>query len=255
MRVNQFIAAGSSLSRRAADQAIAAGRVLVNGQTPLAGQQITSQDVVTLDGAPITPDVKPITIMLNKPRGYVVSRDGQGAQTVYDLLPPELQRLQPVGRLDKDSSGLLLMTTDGQLAQELTHPRYVKQKVYEVTLDAPLQPLHRQIIAEQGIELDDGRSQLGLDRLRDGDDTRWQVRMHEGRNRQIRRRFIDIHAPNHIHKDIVIAQIQPHTRAQHRRNEQQPVHVDAVGGAPWLAERSAVAQCLHLNEQGTGSFH
>ena len=189
MRVNQFIAAGSSLSRRAADQAIAAGRVLVNGQTPLAGQQITSQDVVTLDGAPITPDVKPITIMLNKPRGYVVSRDGQGAQTVYDLLPPELQRLQPVGRLDKDSSGLLLMTTDGQLAQELTHPRYVKQKVYEVTLDAPLQPLHRQIIAEQGIELDDGRSQLGLDRLRDGDDTRWQVRMHEGRNRQIRRTF------------------------------------------------------------------
>ena len=172
MRVNQFIAAGSSLSRRAADQAIAAGRVLVNGQTPSAGQQITSQDVVTLDGAPITPDVKPITIMLNKPRGYVVSRDGQGAQTVYDLLPLELQRLQPVGRLDKDSSGLLLMTTDGQLAQELTHPRYVKQKVYEVTLDAPLQPLHRQIIAEQGIELTDGRSQLGLSRLRDGDDTR-----------------------------------------------------------------------------------
>ena len=71
MRVNQFIAAGSSLSRRAADQAIAAGRVLVNGQTPSAGQQITSQDVVTPDGEPITPDVKPITIMLNKPRGYV----------------------------------------------------------------------------------------------------------------------------------------------------------------------------------------
>ena len=81
------------------------------------------------------------------------------------------------------------MTTDGQLAQRADAPALRKAKVYEVTLDAPLQPLHRQIIAEQGIELTDGRSQLGLSRLRDGDDTRWQVRMHEGRNRQIRRTF------------------------------------------------------------------
>ena len=81
------------------------------------------------------------------------------------------------------------MTTDGQLAQELTHPRYVKSKSIRGHVGRAPQPLHRQIIAEQGIELDDGRSQLGLDRLRDGDDTRWQVRMHEGRNRQIRRTF------------------------------------------------------------------
>ena len=189
MRLYQFIAASSSLSRRAADTAIAAGCVQVNGQAPTPGQRVMAIDVVLLDGAAITPDVKPLTIMFNKPRGYVVSRDGQGAATIYDLLPPELHRLQPVGRLDKDSSGLLIMTTDGQLAQQLTHPRYAKQKLYEVTLDAPLQPLHRQIIAEQGIQLNDGRSQLGLSRLREGDDTRWHVRMHEGRNRQIRRTF------------------------------------------------------------------
>ncbi|HEY4160992.1 MAG TPA: pseudouridine synthase [Candidatus Saccharimonadales bacterium] len=189
MRLNKFLAAGSDLSRRAADAAIAAGRVTVNGRTAEQGMGVTGTDIVTLDGQIVTSVVKNTTIILNKPRGYVVSRNGQGSKTIYDLLVPEYRALNPVGRLDKDSSGLLLLTSDGQLANELTHPSRQKVKVYEVTLDKPLEPLHRQMIHDHGLMLDDGLSKLQLARQADGDDTRWIVTMHEGRNRQIRRTF------------------------------------------------------------------
>jgi 23S rRNA pseudouridine2605 synthase len=189
MRLNKYIALSTGLSRRAADDAVYRNRVLVNGLMPSAGQQVSTTDHVTLDRNTITPPVSTMTIMLNKPAGYVCSRDGQGSQTVYDLLPPELHILKPVGRLDKDSSGLLLMTNDGVLAQELTHPKYQKTKVYEISLDKALAPLHRQMISDHGISLEDGTSKLQLERRRDGDDAQWLVTMHEGRNRQIRRTF------------------------------------------------------------------
>jgi 23S rRNA pseudouridine2605 synthase len=189
MRLNKYIAQATGMSRRAADEAIAQNRVYINGVRPSAGQQVGDSDTVTLDNAPITPAVNTITIMLNKPAGYVCSRDGQGSRTVYDLLPPELHSLKTVGRLDKDSSGLILLTNDGQLAHQLTHPSFQKTKVYEVMLDKPLQPLHRQMISDHGINLDDGVSKLQLERLTDEDDTSWRITMREGRNRQIRRTF------------------------------------------------------------------
>ncbi|HSH18446.1 MAG TPA: pseudouridine synthase [Candidatus Saccharimonadales bacterium] len=189
MRLNKYIAQATGLSRRAADEAIAQNRVRVNGQLPSAGQQVSHDDQVTLDGVTIAPAAGSTTIMLNKPAGYVSSREGQGSRTIYDLLPAELHSLKPVGRLDKDSSGLLLLTDDGQLAHQLTHPSFQKTKIYEVQLDKPLQPLHRQLISDYGVTLEDGRSQLSLERLTEGDDTQWQVTMHEGRNRQIRRTF------------------------------------------------------------------
>jgi 23S rRNA pseudouridine2605 synthase len=188
MRINKFVALASQLSRRQADAAIAEGRVAVNGQKALTGQEVADVDSVTLDNRPITPAVK-ATIMLNKPVGYVCSREGQGSKTIYELLPPEYHHLNPVGRLDKDSSGLLLMTNDGDLAQELTHPSQQKQKVYEITLDKPLAPLHSQMIQDHGVQLDDGNSRFEVERISDGNDSRWQVTMHEGRNRQIRRTF------------------------------------------------------------------
>jgi 23S rRNA pseudouridine2605 synthase len=201
MRLNKFIAAGSELSRRAADTAIADGRVAVNGQQPQAGQDVADSDVVTLDGRAITPAVKTITIMLNKPPAYVVSRDGQGAPTVYDLLPPEYQQLNPIGRLDKYSSGLLLLTNDGQLSQELTHPSRQKIKVYEILLDTPLQPLHRQMISDHGLMLEDGLSKLQLQRQKESDDIGWRVTMREGRNRQIRRTFQALgYRVTHLHR-------------------------------------------------------
>ncbi|HSX16168.1 MAG TPA: pseudouridine synthase [Candidatus Saccharimonadales bacterium] len=201
MRLNKFIASGTDLSRRAADDAIAQGRVQVNGQKPTPGQDITETDSVTLDNQRITPSVKPLTLMLNKPPGIVVSRDGQGAKTIYDLLPPEYHRLNPIGRLDKYSSGLLLLTNDGQLAQELTHPSRQKVKIYEILLDKPLQPLHRQMISDHGITLEDGVSKLQLDRQKEGDDIAWVVTMHEGRNRQIRRTFESLgYRVTHLHR-------------------------------------------------------
>lgn len=194
MRINKFLAQATGLSRRAADSAIAAGRVQVNGVPCSMGQDVSADDRVSLDGKPLdsrvlTAPPAPLTIMLNKPPGYVVSRNGQGSRTIYDLLPPEYERLKPIGRLDKDSSGLLLLTDDGQLAHSLTHPSRQKVKVYEVTLDKPLQPLHRQMISEFGVTLADGPSCLQLERLHDGDDHAWRITMHEGRNRQIRRTF------------------------------------------------------------------
>ncbi|MGH7157634.1 MAG: pseudouridine synthase [Candidatus Saccharimonadales bacterium] len=188
MRVNKFVALATGISRRAADAAIIDGRVLVDGKPAQTGEDISSQ-AVTLDGKRLQIATKNQTILLNKPAGYVVSRNGQGGKTVYDLLPQSLHHLKPIGRLDKDSSGLLLLTSDGSLAHELTHPRFAKQKVYEVRLDKPLASLHRQMISEHGIQLDDGPSKFLLERLKENDATDWRITMHEGRNRQIRRTF------------------------------------------------------------------
>jgi 23S rRNA pseudouridine2605 synthase len=186
MRINRYLALATGMSRRAADLVIAEGQVTVNGQTPQAGQDVTEQDKVLFQGRPVQAPASLQTIALNKPVGYVVSRDGQGSPIVYDLLPAGLHNLKPVGRLDKDSSGLLLLTNDGTLAQELTHPKHTKEKIYELTLDKPLLPADREAI-ERGVTLEDGKSQLQL--RQDGSEKQWRVIMHEGRNRQIRRTF------------------------------------------------------------------
>lgn len=189
MRINKFVALATGLSRRKADELIARGEVTVNDRPPEQGQDVTATDVVRLGKRVIEAPVSTTTILFNKPVGYVVSRDGQGSQTIYDILPPEYGNLKPVGRLDKYSSGLLLLTNDGNLANELTHPSSQKQKIYEVTIGAPLEPLHRQMISDHGIQLEDGLSKLQLERMKDGNETVWRVTMHEGRNRQIRRTF------------------------------------------------------------------
>lgn len=187
MRINKFVSQSSHLSRRAADIAIHNGRVHVDGRVANVGDIVSDNNVITLDGILLRATTAHTTIMLHKPVGYVCSRDGQGSKTIYDLLSSDLQQLNPVGRLDKDSSGLLLLTNDGDLANKLSHPRYEKEKVYIVTLDKPLDPLGKQAI-EKGIPLGDGISKLQLTLIR-RDGKVWQVNMHEGRNRQIRRTF------------------------------------------------------------------
>lgn len=191
MRINKYVAQATGLSRRTADSAVTAQRVEVNGVVATPGATVEATDTVTLDGRAITPAVKTRTIMLNKPRGYVCSRNGQGSATVYELLPAAYASLKPVGRLDKDSSGLLLLTNDGDLANQLTHPRYAKTKVYQIELSQPLQPLHQQMISDHGIQLDDGPSRLHLQRIGQNG-TQWRVTMQEGRNRQIRRTFASL---------------------------------------------------------------
>lgn len=199
MRLNVYIAQNTGISRRAADRAIEEGRITINGRQSVLGQIVNPEDVVALDSRAITPDVKTTTIMLNKPVGYVCSRDGQGSQTVYNLLPKELHHLKLVGRLDKDSSGLILLTNDGQLANQLTHPRYQKIKVYEVRLARPLIADDLQKI-QRGVLLEDGLSKLDVQQLEISNqklnksellvpNCYFQITMTEGRNRQIRRTF------------------------------------------------------------------
>lgn len=186
MRINKYIALATGMSRRSVDVAIAQDRVLVNNALPIAGYDVKPNDRVSFDGTHLQISNKLLTIVLNKPVGYVVSRKGQGNKTIYDLLPLEYHHLKPVGRLDKDSSGLLLLTNNGELANQLTHPRYAKTKVYELELDKPLAAQHKAKI-EKGILLDDGISRLRLESL--NDPSSWRVTMQEGRNRQIRRTF------------------------------------------------------------------
>lgn len=187
MRLNSFIAQATGLSRRAADATIIQGRARVNAQPAKLGMTIQPADVVTLDNQLLKPRESTLTIMLNKPTGFVCSRDGQGSKTIYDLLPSNLHYLKPVGRLDKNSSGLLLLTNDGQLSQHLTHPKFQKEKIYHVLLTKPLTELDRDRL-EKGILLEDGLSALRLQ----GDDQQWVVTLSEGRNRQIRRTFASL---------------------------------------------------------------
>jgi 23S rRNA pseudouridine2605 synthase len=193
MRINVFLAKATGISRRRADVIIQDGRVKINGTVVSSGGQVNeAHDVVMLDSKMLILPEATTTIVLNKPIGYVCSRDGQGSRTIYELLPKELQNLKTVGRLDKDSSGLILLTDDGALTQKLTHPSFQKTKIYEIKLGGPLKALHRQMIADIGIQLADGPSRLSLERIKDSNDRAWRVTMREGRNRQIRRTFASL---------------------------------------------------------------
>lgn len=193
IRINKFLATHHGLSRRAADEAIEKGRVHINGVKATLGNSLKPDDVVLLDGKKVERRDDHLLIALNKPVGYVCSRKQQGdSPTVYSLLPAEYHALKLVGRLDRDSSGIILLTSDGDLAHSLTHPSFHKQKIYEVALDQPLQPLHRQMISDYGVMLEDGKSKFELDRLEESDDNKWRITMSEGRNRQIRRTFASL---------------------------------------------------------------
>lgn len=190
MRLNKYIALHKGLSRREADEYIEKGRVVINGVTASLGAQVDPDSIVTVDGNKIVPQTAYRYILFHKPIGYVCSRKAQGdAPTIYSLLPDDFHALKPVGRLDKDSSGLLLLTNDGDFAHRMTHPSFHKQKTYILSLDHPLEPLHQQMISDYGVQLDDGPSKLSLERSADTNRTDWTVLMHEGRNRQIRRTF------------------------------------------------------------------
>lgn len=188
-RLNKYIAFHSGLSRREADDLIASGKVLVNGQPAILGSRVEETDEVKVNGKVVKAKSSHSYLLFHKPIGYVSSRKQQGDNpTLYDLLPKEFHSLKPVGRLDKDSSGLLLLTDDGDFAHTMTHPKFYKVKQYEVSLDHALEPLHQQMISDFGIQLEDGPSKLSLERRSD-DRKDWLVIMHEGRNRQIRRTF------------------------------------------------------------------
>lgn len=189
-RLNKYLAFHLGVSRRQADEIIAKKNICINGQPATLGTRVLPGDKITINGNPIGQRKAHKYIALNKPEGFVCSRKRQGkTPTIYELLPNNLHNLKPVGRLDANSSGLLILTDDGDLAFKLTHPKFKKTKQYIVKLNHELEPLHQQMIADFGVQLDDGPSQLGLTRLMDDNRREWIVTMQEGRNRQIRRTF------------------------------------------------------------------
>lgn len=189
VRLNKFLAERIGVSRREADDLIAAGKVTINGKVATLGARLDKNDKVCYNKKTIPFKTDYLYIAMNKPVGYVCSRRAQGeAPTLYELLPKEYQKLKTVGRLDKDSSGLILLTNDGDFAFSMTHPKFRKEKIYEVELDRPLQPLHQQMISDYGIMLDDGPSKFTVIH----DDDKYIVKISEGRNRQIRRTFAAI---------------------------------------------------------------
>lgn len=210
MRLNKYLAHATGISRREADELIKQGRVTVNGRVVELGQQIAETDLLAVDGHTVANTTPSYTyLLLNKPIGYVCSRKRQGdSPTIYELLPERYHALKPVGRLDRDSSGLLLLTDDGDFAHRMTHPSFHKNKTYIVGLDKPLEPLHQQMISDYGVTLEDGASKFLVTNL-EARDSRlektqtppdsslntptsysYEVRMSEGRNRQIRRTFL-----------------------------------------------------------------
>ena len=189
-RLNKYLALQLGISRREADQLIEKGRVKISDSVATLGARFNDADLIFVDGTPLKPRTALQYILLNKPTGYVCSRRRQGdTPTIYELLPAKFHTLKPVGRLDKDSSGLILLTNDGDFAYKMTHPKFYKTKVYRVRLDHDLAPLHQQMISDYGVQLGDGPSKFSLERLSETNREEWRVTMHEGRNRQIRRTF------------------------------------------------------------------
>lgn len=189
IRLNKFLAERLGVSRREADDIIADGAVLVNDSSAGLGARVDKNDKVCYNNKVVPFETDYSYIAFNKPVGYVCSRRAQGdVETIYAVLPAEFSALKTVGRLDKDSSGLILLTNDGDFAFEMTHPKFYKEKVYIVDLDRDLEPLHQQMISDYGVQLEDGVSKFMVVH-EDGPRTHLKVVLGEGRNRQIRRTF------------------------------------------------------------------
>ena len=194
MRLQAFLArAGAAPSRRKAEAPILAGRVAVNGETASLGATVTPEDEVTLDGSPVRLPDTLVYLALNKPPGVLTTmRDDRGRRTVADLMP-DVPGLVPAGRLDRDTTGLLLLTNDGDLAHRITHPSSKIEKQYHLTLENPV-PDEAIAALAAGPTLEDGKLHPPeLSNLsRTARTTTLDLTIHEGRNRIIRRACVAV---------------------------------------------------------------
>lgn len=198
MRLNQFIAHAGICSRRKADDLIKNGKISVNDQVITAmGYTLKEDDVVKHEGHVLTPEKK-VYVLLNKPKGYITTTsDEEDRKTVLDIVMPQVKRaaknmdirIYPVGRLDRNTTGLLLITNDGELTQALTHPSYEVAKIYMVTVDRPLSVEDFEKI-KTGFELEDGFIKVDEVAYPDPRDrTKIGIALHSGKNRIVRRIF------------------------------------------------------------------
>jgi 23S rRNA pseudouridine2605 synthase len=199
VRLNAYLARAGVASRRKADELIKAGRVTVNGEPGELNTFVERGDRVEVDGEPVTAQ-KLAYVLLHKPAGSVTTAsDPEGRPTVVDLVDlPE--RVVPVGRLDVDTTGALLLTNDGPLAHRLAHPRYGVEKVY--VADVQGRPDERDLRAlAEGVELEDGMTAPAT--VRCLAPSRVELTLHEGRNRQVRRMLEAVgHPVRHLHRSI-----------------------------------------------------
>jgi 23S rRNA pseudouridine2605 synthase len=224
VRLNAWLARAGVASRRGADELIKAGRVMVNGEPGRLNTFVQAHDDVRLDGAPLAKQ-RLAYVLLHKPAGVVTTaRDPQGRRTVVDLVDHEA-RVVPVGRLDADTTGALLLTNDGDLAHRLAHPRYGVEKVYVAeTWKQPDDEALAQLRA--GVELDDGpTAPAGVRRLAGAS---IELTIREGRNRQVKRMFEAVgHRVRRLHRSrfgpLGVEGLEPGTW-----RELQPREVEAL---------------------------
>lgn len=208
MRLNKFLAAAGVASRRECDKLIADGKVTVNGKTAALGLEVNNEDEVSVNGNKVVLQ-KNEYYLLNKPKGYICSvSDEKGRKTVMDLMPSNVGRIYPVGRLDYDSEGLLIMTTDGELAQKLTHPSNEVPKTYLVKIEGVLTEADLNPI-RSGIEIDGYVTKKSKAHIVETNKafTKVHVTITEGKNREIRKMFAAIGKEVMLLKRIKIGEI------------------------------------------------
>ena len=208
MRLNKFLAAAGVASRRECDKLIADGKVSVNGKTPALGLEVNNEDEVSVNGNKVVLQ-KNEYYLLNKPKGYICSvSDEKGRKTVMDLMPSNVGRIYPVGRLDYDSEGLLIMTTDGELAQKLMHPSNEVPKTYLVKVEGVLTEADLNPI-RSGIEIDGYVTKMSKAHIVETNKafTKVHVTITEGKNREIRKMFAAIGKEVMLLKRIKIGEI------------------------------------------------
>lgn len=209
MRINKYLAASGVASRRECDRLIEEGKVLVNGKKAALGLEVNDDDEVFVNGNKVVIQKNEYYI-LNKPKGYICSvSDDKGRKTVMDLMPKNVGRIYPVGRLDYDSEGLLIMTTDGELAQKLTHPSNEVPKTYLVKIEgtcteADLNPIR------SGIEIDGGyvtkKCKAHIVETNKAY-TKIHITITEGKNREVRKMFAAIGKEVTLLKRIKIGEL------------------------------------------------
>lgn len=191
MRLNKYLSNAGICSRREADVLIQTGVVSVNGTivTEL-GYKIAPEDVVQYDGETINAEIKRY-VLLNKPKGFITTMDDpRGRKTVMSLVKKACrERIYPVGRLDRETTGLLLFTNDGDMAKKLTHPRYQAKKIYHVELNKPVTKEDMERLL-RGVDLEDGKTRVDeVSYIENGNSTEVGVEIHSGKNRIVRRLF------------------------------------------------------------------
>ena len=224
MRINKYLAHSGVCSRRQADEIVAQGRVSINGEiVKELGTKVTPEDVVKLDGKLLFPSEKFKYYLLNKPVGYVSTvKDPYAEKTVIELIDSN-ERLYPVGRLDKDSRGIIIITNDGNLTYKLTHPKKDIFKTYEVTLDKKPKEIDLEKL-RKGIPMDGYLTKRA--KIKKISSYKYQISISEGKNRQVRRMFDYIGCKVIDLKRISIGQLQDNNLPEGKFRELKKEEID-----------------------------